>query len=101
MSMNRIIIFINQHPWTSLGVVLIMLFGFQLLNIVFGFDLNDTGFHLVAYENVFNAPGCVTYNFMYYLTNIIGGILMRIFPNLGVLGFRIVGALLVLLTLTL
>lgn len=99
MSMNRIIIFINQHPWTSLGVVLIMLFGFQLLNIVFGFDLNDTGFHLVAYENVFNAPGCVTYNFMYYLTNIIGGILMRIFPNLGVLGFRIVGALLVLLTL--
>lgn len=97
--MNKIIYFVNQHPWASLGIVLISLYGFQLLNIVYGFDLNDTGFHLVAYENVFNAPGCVTYNFMYYLTNIVGGTLMWLFPNLGVLGFRIVGALLVLLTL--
>lgn len=97
--MNRISFFINQHPWTSFGGVLIMLFGFQILNIVYGFDVNDTGFHLIAYENVFSAPDCVAYNFMYYLTNIVGGALMSTFSDLGVLGFRIVGALLVLLTL--
>lgn len=99
MSVNKIILCINQHPWASLGGVLILLFGFQLLNIVYGFDLQDTGFHLIAYENIFNAPDCVAYNFMYYLTNIVGGALMRTFSDLGVLGFRIVGALFVLLTL--
>lgn len=99
MSMNKIGLFINQHPWTSLGVVLIMLFGFQLLNIIYGFDLYDSGFHLVGYENVFVAPDCVTGNFALYLTNLIGGTLLYIFPNMGVYGFRISGALLILWTI--
>lgn len=64
---------VNDNPWTSLLIVLFALFGYQLLNIVYGFDLWDTGFHLVAYENVFDSPDVVSYNFMYYLTNVVGG----------------------------
>ena len=91
--------FVYYHPWISFGLTLLFLFGFQLLKIIYGFDIHDTGFHLVAYENVFNAPDSVTYNFMYYLNTLLGGAIMYIFPDMGVLGFRIVGALLVLFTL--
>lgn len=97
--MIKISEFVYYHPWISLGLTLLFLFGFQLLNIIYGFDIHDTGFHLVAYENVFNAPDSVTYNFVYYLNTLLGGAIMYIFPDMGVLGFRIVGALLVLFTL--
>lgn len=97
---RSISVFVNQHPWISFGLTLIILFGFQWFNILFGLDLYDTGFHLVAYENIFNAPHSVSYNFMYYLTNIVGGCLMKWFPGLGIIGFRIVGALLVMFTIS-
>lgn len=90
--------FIQRHPWMSLGVMFVFLFGFQLLNILFGIDVYDTGFHLVAYENVFDAPESVSYNFMYYLTNIIGGIVMRVIPNMKILDSCIVGSFCVLAT---
>lgn len=99
MDMVYIIQRINQHPWTSLGVALIMLFGFQILNIIYGFDLYDTGFHLVAYQNIFDTPDCVSYNFVYYLTDIVGGGLLKLFPQMGVVGFRVVGALFILATI--
>ena len=99
MSAYKISLFINQHPWTSIGVVLVMLFGFQLFNIIFGFDIYDTGYHLVGYENIFSAPDSVIGNFGIYLTSLVGGTLMYAFPNMGVLGFRLTGALMVLLTI--
>ena len=92
-------LFISQHPWTSLGVVLTMLFGFQLFNIIFGFDIYDTGYHLVGYENIISAPDSVIGNFGIYLTSLVGGTLMYVFPNMGVLGFCLTGALMVLLTI--
>lgn len=97
--MKQICDFVHYHPWISLGLTLVFLFGFQFLNIVYGFDIHDTGFHLVAYENVFSAPDSVAYNFMYYFNTLFGGAIMYIFPDIGVLGFRIIGALFVLLTL--
>ncbi len=93
---NRLI---NEHPWISLLLVLVALFGFQLLNIVYGFDLLDTGFHLVAYENVFDYPDVVSYNFMYYLTNVVGGAFLLVNPEMGIIDFRILGALFVLITI--
>lgn len=94
-----LVIFVQKYPWACLGVMLVLLFGFQLLIILFGIDLYDTGFHLVAYENIFEAPDCVTYNFMYYLTNIVGGIILRLFPEMGVIDFCVVGAFCVLGTM--
>lgn len=90
---------INEHPWISLLLVLIALFGYQLLNIVYGFDLWDTGFHLVAYDNIFDSPDSVSYNFMYYLTNVVGGAFLLANPEMSIIGFRILGALFVLFTI--
>lgn len=90
---------INNYPWISLLLVLISLFGFQLLNIIYGFDLYDTGFHLVGYENIYNSPGAVSYNFMYYLTNIVGGGFLKLYPQMSILDFRILGALFILLAI--
>lgn len=89
----------QRYPWLCLGLLFVSLFGFQLLNILFGIDVYDTGFHIVAYENVFDAPDSVSYNFMYYLTNIVGGAILRIIPSMGVLDFCVVGAFSVLATM--
>lgn len=91
--------FINKHPWFCLGAALLFFLGFQCLNLFYGLDLYDTGFHLVAYENVFDAPNSVYCNFMYYLTNLIGGTFLRMFPDMGILGFRLMGAGCVIATL--
>lgn len=92
--------YVDCHPWICLVVALCSFFVFQLLNIIYGFDLYDTGFHLVAYENVFDAPDSVSYNFMYYLTNLVGAVFLKSFPNMGVIGFRIAGAMCVLITIS-
>ncbi len=90
---------INIHPWLCLGAALFFFLGFQCLNLFYGLDLYDTGFHLVAYENVFDAPNSVSCNFMCYLTNLIGGIFLRMFPDMGILNFRLMGASCVLATI--
>ena len=90
---------VNDNPWTSLLIVLFALFGYQLLNIVYGFDLWDTGFHLVAYENVFDSPDVVSYNFMYYLTNVVGGAFLLANPEMCIIDFRFLGALFVLFSI--
>lgn len=91
--------FIDKH--NNIAVFLAM-FGMTIyasLNIFWGFELVDSGFHLTAFENVFDAPGSVTYNFMYYLTNIVGGFFMCCFPSMGIVGFRVLGALFILLSI--
>lgn len=95
MMIDKIVNFARDYPFYSLGLTFLFIFSFQSLNIFYGFELLDSGFHLTAYENIFDAPDSVSYNFMYYLTNVIGGIIMKIFPCIGVVGFRIVGALFV------
>lgn len=97
---SKSILLIYKYPWLSLSLALVVLFGFQLLNIIYGFDLYDTGFHLVAYENVFDYPDVVSYNFMYYLTNVVGGAFMKLYPQMSILDFRMLGALFILLTIT-
>lgn len=92
-------LFVKKHFIAIVGLFVFLLFGVQLVNIVFGIELEDSGFHLVAYENIFDSPNSITYNFMYYLTNIVGGIAMKLFPSMGILGFRIMGAMCVLLAI--
>ena len=91
----KIINFTRDYPFYSLGSVFLFVLIFQFLNIFYGIEILDSGFHLTAFDNVFDAPDSVSYNFMYYLTNVIGGVIMKIFPTIGVVGFRIVGALFV------
>lgn len=90
---TSIIDFTKKNPFASLFITLVCLVLYQCLNLFWGFEMADSGFHLTAYENVFDAPDCVSYNFMYYLTNVVGGTIMRLFPWIGVFGFRVVGVL--------
>ncbi len=92
---SRISNFTQNYPFFSLGLTFLFVLLFQSLNIFWGFEILDSGFHLTAFDNVFDAPDSVSYNFMYYLTNVIGGGMMKLLPNIGIWGFRVVGAVMV------
>lgn len=72
------------------------LFLFQLLFIFQGFDVADEGFHSTFYQQIYNEPESVQYNFMYWFSGIIGGAWSYIFP--GLLSLRIGGVLFTTLT---
>lgn len=65
-----------------LVVILQMILGFQ------GFDVCDDGFVLTSFQQIFNNPESVEYNFVYYLSTIVGGIWHEMYPNGGILWFR-------------
>lgn len=58
-----------------------------------GIDFCDTGFYMTFYENMLNHPADVEYNFMYWLSGVIGGIWLKLWPEGGVLWMRILGLL--------
>lgn len=91
--MDGLIIFVKKNPYKGLLLSFVGILLYQSLNIFWGFEILDSGFHLTAYDNFFDAADSVSYNFMYYLTNLIGGTIMQVFPNIGIVGYRIVGAL--------
>ena len=64
----------------------------QLPALFGGFELADSGFYMTFYANIFDHPETVEYNFMYWLSGIIGGALLKIFPD-TLLTMRIVGLL--------
>lgn len=92
---TKVVKFLQKNPFVSFSLTLIGIILYQCLNLFWGFELADSGFHLTAFDNIFDAPDSVSYNFMYYLTNVIGGGIMKLLPNIGILGFRVVGAALV------
>ncbi|GAA4268004.1 hypothetical protein [Hyunsoonleella aestuarii] len=84
---------------------LILLFLFILvypfLFIWQGGDLTDTGFHAIHYQSFFN--NLLTYKVdglpsdsLSFLTNLIGAIWIKIFPNAGILGLMILEAVFVM-----
>lgn len=76
-------------------VLLLIILAVILLPGVFcGFELCDSGFYLTAYQNIFTDPECVGYNFMYYLSLIVGGA----FENGSIIGMRLLGVGVILLS---
>ena len=65
-----------------------------------GIELCDSGFYLTFYENIFSDPASVEYNFMYWLTGVVGGAFMRLTGG-GMLPMRLLGLLTLLATVTL
>ena len=61
----------------------------QLVFIFQGLNFTDSGFAAVFYQRIFSDPSSVQYNFTYWLTGIIGGGWLQLFPGLGLLGLRI------------
>lgn len=62
----------------------------QIPPLFMGVELCDSGFYLTFYNNIYSHPECVEYNFMYYLSGLTGGALLKIMHT--ALGMRIVGA---------
>lgn len=80
-------------------VVIIVLL--QALISFQGFDFCDEGFSLTFYQQFFNAPEAVEYNFVYWLSGLIGGLWYEINPNGGILWFRVLAILVNTLSLVL
>jgi hypothetical protein len=70
------------------------LFLFQVTFIFQGIDISDEGFHSTFYQQIFNNPQTVEYNFMYWLSGIIGGAWLKLFPEYGLIGLRLGGIML-------
>ena len=82
---------VNAHLWRAFAVVALLLAVWQLPGVLFGLDLCDAGFYLTFYDNIFTRPATVSYNFMYYLSGLLGGLLQMLFPAMGVVGMRLAG----------
>ncbi|MBL7743349.1 MAG: glycosyltransferase family 39 protein [Chitinophagaceae bacterium] len=74
-------------------VFFLLLFAYQLIFIFQGADLADAGFYGIFYQQIFNDPETVQYNFMFWFSGIAGGVFNYLFPDSGVLGLRIFAAL--------
>ena len=72
---------------------------YYLIIMFQGFDVCDEGFALTSYQQVFNAPETVEYNMLFWLTTVLGGLFFEIFPNGGILSFRVLGAITLMLTM--
>src|ERR1700751_1303763 len=86
---------IRIKDWlTNLDIRLyfIFIFVYHLLVIFQGLDFNDEGFHLAFYQQIFSDPESVQYAFWGWLTGMLGGIFLKLFPFLGMLGIRMLGA---------
>ncbi len=74
-------------------VFFFLVFLYQLIFTFQGVDLSDEGFYATFYQQIFKHPEATTYNFMFYLSGVIGGAFDYVFHGLGVWGLRFAGVL--------
>ena len=72
---------------------------FQLLFIFQGLDFADQGAYATMYQQIFNDPESIQCMLCYWLSAVIGGLWLKIFPSIGLLGIRIAGVMVTTLTL--
>lgn len=81
----------------TFAAVIILVYPF--LFIFQGLDFTDTGFAASNYQMVFSHPGSISYwGFNYWLTDIIGGLWLKAFGWLGLLGLHAAAAVCIVLT---
>lgn len=61
----------------------------QIIIAFQGFDVCDEGFSLTFYQQIFDNPNNVEYNFVYWLSGVFGGLWYRLYEQGGILWFRI------------
>ena len=81
----------ERHPGWLFAVAMLIMLLYQMLGVFWGVDVADAGFYLTFYDNIFTHPASVEYNFMYYLTGVIGGAAQWLFPAMGIVGMRLLG----------
>lgn len=82
---------IENNPGKAFGLTCLLLIIYQLIPVFWGFELCDSGFYMTFYDNIFKAPESVEYNFMYYLSGVVGGVFITLFPDAGIFDIRLLG----------
>lgn len=83
----------SKHPARAVAVLLVVLTLYHAFFALYGLDFSDEGFYMTFYAHVFNHPDAVEYNYMYYLTGLLGGAVHALIPWAGLLGLRWAGVL--------
>ena len=71
----------------------LLLFIYQVLFTFQGLDLSDEGFFGTFYQQMFSHPESVQYNFMFWLSGVVGSGFNYLFGDLGIWGLRFFSAL--------
>jgi len=80
-------------------VFFLLLFLYQLVFIFQGIDFLDEGFTATFYQQFYSNPSSVEYNFMFWLSGLIGGTFTWLFPDSGLLGLRFLSILFTMSTI--
>ncbi len=72
---------------SQVGFILLVVL-YQVIFMFQGMDFLDEGFTATFYQQFFNDPASVQYNFMYWLSGLVGGVFVSVFPDTGLLGLR-------------
>ncbi|MDR1817985.1 MAG: hypothetical protein LBR07_07455 [Puniceicoccales bacterium] len=65
----------------------------QMVWIFFGLEPADTGWHLSFYQQFFSHPEAHEFDFLYWLSGLVGSVWMHVFPEGGLLWVRVLGLL--------
>ena len=79
--------------WAFLMIYLGVLFAYKAIVGLQGVDMNDEGWMLSGYQQIFNDPAACEYQFLYYNTLLVGGLWDLLFGSWGIYGFRICEAI--------
>ncbi|AEH01632.1 hypothetical protein [Lacinutrix sp. 5H-3-7-4] len=79
---------LKQTNKYDLVVVLFAIVALQIILGFQGFDICDDGFALTFYQQIYNNPSSIEFNFVYWLSGVVGGLWYTIFPNGGILWFK-------------
>ena len=83
----------KKYLFVTFGILFVYMFIIALQ----GFELTDEGFVLTFYQQIFHAPQTVEYNFLYYLSSLVGGVWNILFGFGGILSFRVLAIIVYLL----
>ena len=97
MNMNLKSVFTDYKK--ALIFTLILTAIYELILSLQGFDLCDEGSALTAYQQIFKNPDSISYLFVFYLGDVVGGIWNILFGFGGILSFRILAVISLVVTI--
>lgn len=89
---------IEKHKISNYYFLIVLVLIYPYLLIFQGLDFTDVGHSLTNYQQIFIEPSSIQNAFSSWLTNIIGGIWIKIVGDLGLFGAKLGGALVITLT---
>jgi hypothetical protein len=90
---------LNMNNNKMLFITLFLTFIYEFVLSLQGFDLCDEGWVLSSFQQIFNSPSSVEYQFLYYLSAFIGGVWNLLLGFGGILSFRILSVITIIFTI--